>query len=162
MHVKLLEQCMSWAFSTCYLLLVSIVIVIKRVVSLVISRKKNDQNVSLSISRSLNKSGPVIQVGRQGHSLSELVIFSELSLSPGERILPRSHLQKWKREYLMSLIGRNPSPGTWLPLGKLPKEFSRLQSWDFPGGPVAKTLSSQCEAPGFNPWSRELNPTCHN
>ena len=24
---------------------------------------------------------------------------------------------------------------------------------DFPGGPVAKTLSSQCRGPGFNPWS---------
>ena len=22
-----------------------------------------------------------------------------------------------------------------------------------PGGPVAKTLHSQCRAPGFNPWS---------
>ena len=25
--------------------------------------------------------------------------------------------------------------------------------WDFPGGPVAKTLHSQCRGPGFNPWS---------
>ena len=24
---------------------------------------------------------------------------------------------------------------------------------DFPGGPVAKTLHSQCRGPGFNPWS---------
>ena len=24
---------------------------------------------------------------------------------------------------------------------------------DFPGGPVAKTPSSQCRGPGFNPWS---------
>ena len=24
---------------------------------------------------------------------------------------------------------------------------------DFPGGPVAKTLCSQCKGPGFNPWS---------
>lgn len=24
---------------------------------------------------------------------------------------------------------------------------------DFPGGPVAKTLRSQCRGPGFNPWS---------
>ena len=23
----------------------------------------------------------------------------------------------------------------------------------FPGGPVAKTLCSQCRGPGFNPWS---------
>ena len=23
----------------------------------------------------------------------------------------------------------------------------------FPGGPVAKTLRSQCRGPGFNPWS---------
>ena len=24
---------------------------------------------------------------------------------------------------------------------------------DFPGGPVAKTPSSQCKGPGFYPWS---------
>ena len=24
---------------------------------------------------------------------------------------------------------------------------------DFPGGPVAMTLRSQCRGPGFNPWS---------
>ena len=24
---------------------------------------------------------------------------------------------------------------------------------DFPGGPVAKSLSSPCRGPGFNPWS---------
>ena len=28
-----------------------------------------------------------------------------------------------------------------------------LNSWDFPGGPVAKTLSSQCRGPRFHPWS---------
>ena len=32
---------------------------------------------------------------------------------------------------------------------------------DFPGGPVAKTPSSQCRGPGFDPWS-ELDPTCCN
>ena len=25
--------------------------------------------------------------------------------------------------------------------------------WDFPGGPVAKTLSSWCKEPRFDPWS---------
>ena len=25
--------------------------------------------------------------------------------------------------------------------------------WDFPDGPVAKTLHSQCRGPRFNPWS---------
>ena len=35
---------------------------------------------------------------------------------------------------------------------------------DFPGGPVAKTLSSQCKGPRFDPWSenqqrRQCNPT---
>ena len=28
-----------------------------------------------------------------------------------------------------------------------------LPWWDFPGDPMAKTLSSQCRGPGFNPWS---------
>ena len=31
----------------------------------------------------------------------------------------------------------------------------------FPGGPVAKTLHSQCRGPRFNPSSK-LDPTCHN
>ena len=48
--------------------------------------------------------------------------------------------------------------------------------WDFPGGPVAKTPSSQCKGPRFDPWSGtrshmlQLNSlhatskdsTCHN
>ena len=29
---------------------------------------------------------------------------------------------------------------------------------DFPGGPVAKTLSSQCRSPGFEPWSGNYVP----
>ena len=31
-----------------------------------------------------------------------------------------------------------------------------IKKWshgDFPGSPVAKTLSSQCNGPEFNPWS---------
>ena len=28
-----------------------------------------------------------------------------------------------------------------------------LKSWDFPGGPVAKTSHSKCRGPRFNPWS---------
>ena len=48
--------------------------------------------------------------------------------------------------------------------------------WDFPGGPVAKTLSSQCKGPRFDPWSgtrshmlqlksshaTSKDSTCHN
>ena len=33
--------------------------------------------------------------------------------------------------------------------------------WDFPGGPVVKTLSFQCRGRGFDPWSGNYNPTCH-
>ena len=29
----------------------------------------------------------------------------------------------------------------------------RLLMWELPGGPVAKTLCSQCKRPGFDPWS---------
>ena len=29
----------------------------------------------------------------------------------------------------------------------------KVDLWDFPGGPVAKTLPSQYRGPGFNPWS---------
>ena len=33
--------------------------------------------------------------------------------------------------------------------------FSRQEYWcrEFPGGPVARTLHSQCRGPGFNPWT---------
>ena len=31
--------------------------------------------------------------------------------------------------------------------------FSQLVSRDFPGGPVGKTLRSQCRGPRFDPWS---------
>ena len=30
--------------------------------------------------------------------------------------------------------------------------------WDFSGGPVTKTPSSQCRGPGFNPWSGNWIP----
>ena len=33
---------------------------------------------------------------------------------------------------------------------------------DFPGGPAAKTLHSQCRGPGFKSLVRELDPTCCN
>ena len=53
------------------------------------------------------------------------------------------------------------SRGTW-------KKVSSSTSWDFPGGPVAKTPSSQCGGPGFNPWSGNYiphattrEPRCH-
>ena len=29
----------------------------------------------------------------------------------------------------------------------------KASSWDFPGGPGAKTPQSQCGEPGFDPWS---------
>ena len=31
--------------------------------------------------------------------------------------------------------------------------YNMDESWDFPGGPVAKTLTSQCRGPRFDPWS---------
>ena len=36
------------------------------------------------------------------------------------------------------------SPHVWV---------TKKASEDFPGGPVAKILSSQCRGPRFNPWS---------
>ena len=31
------------------------------------------------------------------------------------------------------------------------KRNKRYKAWDFPGGPVSKTLSSQCRGPRFDP-----------
>ena len=36
--------------------------------------------------------------------------------------------------------------------------LSEHSSWDFPGGPVAKTPCSQCRGPGFDPWSGNKIP----
>ena len=33
------------------------------------------------------------------------------------------------------------------------KSNKKTIAWDFPGGPVAKTLGSQCRGPGLDPWS---------
>ena len=36
------------------------------------------------------------------------------------------------------------------------------RDFPFPGGPVARTLCSQCSGPGFDPWLEILDPTRHN
>ena len=36
---------------------------------------------------------------------------------------------------------------------KLQAPIRYRESWDFPGGPMAKIPCSQCRGPGFNPWS---------
>ena len=41
---------------------------------------------------------------------------------------------------------------------RLPQGPDQQGPGDFPGGPVAKTLCSQCRGPGFNPWSGKLIP----
>ena len=33
-----------------------------------------------------------------------------------------------------------------------PQKDIEMNSWDFPGGSVVKTLHSQCKEPGFNVW----------
>ena len=33
-------------------------------------------------------------------------------------------------------------------------------SWEFPGGPVVKTLCFHCWGRGFNTWSGNWDPTC--
>ena len=42
------------------------------------------------------------------------------------------------------------------------KEIKRVQIRNFPGITVAKTLSSQCKAPGFHLWSGNLIPHATN
>ena len=51
----------------------------------------------------------------------------------------------------------------------LPRGPDQQGPGDFPGGPVAKTLRSQCRGPGSDPWSGKLIPyaaikefACHN
>ena len=41
-------------------------------------------------------------------------------------------------------------------------EGERKEGRDFPGGPVAKALCSQCRGPRVRFLVRELDPACHN
>ena len=41
------------------------------------------------------------------------------------------------------------------------EEFKKLQAWDFPGGPVVQTPSSQCREHGFDPWLGILPAAWH-
>lgn len=34
--------------------------------------------------------------------------------------------------------------------------FFKINSWDFPGSPVATTQGFHCKEPEFHPWSGEL------
>ena len=45
---------------------------------------------------------------------------------------------------------------------KIKETSFKMESGDFLGGPVVKTLCSQYRGLGFNPsLARELDPTCH-
>ena len=61
--------------------------------------------------------------------------------------LARTQLRERKREEGAWTWSGQPGPA----LGELGIKRERL--WDCPGGPVAKTLHSQCRGPGFDPWS---------
>ena len=47
----------------------------------------------------------------------------------------------------------NPGKRKQLKRNNNPSSLERCSLWDFAGGPVSKTLCSQCRGPGFNPWS---------
>ena len=55
-----------------------------------------------------------------------------------------------KDRTLLPRWGQERHCGTHLALSSIPHS-RKSQSWDFPGGPVAKTLSSQCRGPGSIP-----------
>ena len=42
---------------------------------------------------------------------------------------------------------------SWGQIKTLTNQVKNLISRDFPGGPVTRTLHSQCRGPGFDPWS---------
>ena len=65
----------------------------------------------------------------------------------------------WRREWLPTLVfltgefhGQTSLAG-YSPHGhnRTERLTDTFMSWDFPGGPVAKTLCSQCRGPGFDP-----------
>ena len=72
----------------------------------------------------------------------------------------------------VSSSASQPRPGShhsgFVPTSLNPRSWwnqktSRVSElWDFPDGPVAKTLHSQCRGHGFDPWSGKLDPACCN
>ena len=61
-------------------------------------------------------------------------------------ILKNSLIVSYKVEHMLNL---RPSNST----SRLIKTYVYKMSWDFSGGPVAKTPHSQCRGPMFHPWS---------
>ena len=59
--------------------------------------------------------------------------------------------------YLTSSLLMAVSRGIWLQVSKSDSAGLHKEKywplWDFPGGPVVKTLCFQCRGHGFDPWS---------
>ena len=55
---------------------------------------------------------------------------------------------------LFLLLEKRTSGWRWQPLGcsRATWNVIKTNSWDFPGGPVVKTLHSRCRGPRFNLW----------
>ena len=49
---------------------------------------------------------------------------------------------------ILKEVGQDPVKSTVEELA-----LNKREAQDFPGGPVVKTPRSQCEGPGFDPWS---------
>ena len=50
----------------------------------------------------------------------------------------------------------NVRPNAWI----LALAIKQVRCWDFPGGPVVRTLSFQCWGPGFDPWLGNWDSAC--
>ena len=72
---------------------------------------------------------------------------------------PTCQCRRHKRSRFHPWVGKVLWRRVWQPMENV---MDRGAWWDSPGGPVAKTLLSQCRGPGFDPLVRELDPTCHN
>ena len=111
-------------------------------------KKINSDTVSPSISHEVMGPDAMILVTPKLVGLTHTTVFPEKwDLDP---LLPVLHP-------LSSLLALSPKVSclTSLSLHCCNLEQGQLEclAWDFPGGPVADTLHSQCRGPGFNPWS---------
>ena len=75
------------------------------------------------------------------------------------------------RDKMASGEGERVKTVIWRQRGQIETRRAGIKTYsrDFPGGPVVKTLYSQCRGPGFNPWSGNYVPhtttkdlACHN
>ena len=71
-----------------------------------------------------------------------------------EEVVTPKYVKKQSQEFLNIWNGLDPKYCINEKTADLINKLLKMLQKDFPSGPVAKTLHSQCTGLGFNPWSK--------